>query len=369
MGSTGLHNTLRQMRQRAGLSQRALGQAVGVSRQALIAIEAGRQIPSTALSLQLAQALGCRVEDLFALGSPSEVLVQARCFEPGHQGQRVVLGSVAGQWAALPCAPLGLQAADGIVETVGPVCQVRPLRPLEALRRQVLVAGCAPLLGSLCGWINARNNGVRAVWVGASSSRALELLQAGLVHVAGVHLESSRPGLTHHELVLERFERQRMWLVNLTRWSQGLVLPRNNPEAIEGPVDLLRPGLRVVQRQPGAGAQLLAQRLVAEHSPSHRVPTGPLAEHHNAVAQLVRCGAADVGVAIEGVAVEAGLGFVPLCQERFDLIVPAERTEQVPVARLLDALHDPGFRQDMRHMVGYDDALTGDVEVVGRGDC
>jgi putative transcriptional regulator len=52
-----------------GLSQQALAERVGVSRQAVLSIEAGRQVPSTALALQLAHTVGRSVEDLFACPS------------------------------------------------------------------------------------------------------------------------------------------------------------------------------------------------------------------------------------------------------------------------------------------------------------
>jgi putative transcriptional regulator len=62
-----LDNTLKTHRDRLGLSQQALADLVGVSRQAVISIEAGRQVPSTSLGLRLARALRCGVEDLFKL--------------------------------------------------------------------------------------------------------------------------------------------------------------------------------------------------------------------------------------------------------------------------------------------------------------
>ena len=58
-------NRLRQRRQQAGLSQAALSERVGVSRQALAAIEASRQVPSTTLALELARQLRCSVETSF----------------------------------------------------------------------------------------------------------------------------------------------------------------------------------------------------------------------------------------------------------------------------------------------------------------
>ncbi len=62
-----LKNRVRQTRQDRGLTQEALAQAVGVTRQTIISLEKGGYTPSVALALRLAQALGCRVEDLFWL--------------------------------------------------------------------------------------------------------------------------------------------------------------------------------------------------------------------------------------------------------------------------------------------------------------
>ena len=86
-----------------------------------------------------------------------------------------------------------------------------------------------------------------------------------------------------------------------------------------------------------------------------------MASGHTDVAALVACGAADVGVAIEGVALALGLGFVPLVEERFDLVVPGEVADEPRVARLLETLEDPNFRADAENLPGYDTELCGHV--------
>src|SRR5215831_15507049 len=93
------------MRQRAGLQQRDLASRVGISRQSLSAVEAGTAVPSTAVALQIARALGSRVEDLFVLAGQDAPLVatlapapeSARALAPGN---RVRLGLVHGSWIA-----------------------------------------------------------------------------------------------------------------------------------------------------------------------------------------------------------------------------------------------------------------------------
>ncbi len=60
-------NLLRQHREKAGMSQERLADAVGVTRQTVISIESGRYTPSLELALRLARLFKCRIEDLFGL--------------------------------------------------------------------------------------------------------------------------------------------------------------------------------------------------------------------------------------------------------------------------------------------------------------
>jgi len=357
---------LKRQREEAGLSQLALAERVGVSRQALIAIEAGRAVPSTSLSLQLARALGCGVDDLFKL-APVDGLDVRLAPEAAHErhgrnspeSARVAIGQVEGRWVAHPLPHGAPSAADGILQERrrGSTGIAQPLVEVAHLERNVLVAGCAPLLGNLAQRVGLRYRDARVTWLPANSERALELLAAGLVHVAGLHLRDERAGLDNLSAVRKRFPGRRMLVVNLTRWRQGLVVAPCNPLAIREVGDLLRPGLRFVRREEGAGASRLVQRLLSDTGA--KPPDGPLVSGHEHVAQLVRYGAADVGVAIESVAVAADLGFVPLAEERFDLVMPAESAELAPVSRLIDALSDLAFRSEAERLPGYDGSVCG----------
>ncbi|MCA9555975.1 MAG: helix-turn-helix transcriptional regulator, partial [Myxococcales bacterium] len=108
-----LDNAVRAHRERLGLSQQVLADRVGVSRQAVVAIEGGRQVPSTILALQLAQALGTSVDGLFRLAAPDALTVRWAP-EPGAPaGDRVAVGEVVGRWVAHRLPPDATQAADG----------------------------------------------------------------------------------------------------------------------------------------------------------------------------------------------------------------------------------------------------------------
>jgi putative transcriptional regulator len=60
-----MRNDVRRLRSARELSQGALGEALGVSRQTINAIETGRYLPSLPLAFGLARYFGVAVEDLF----------------------------------------------------------------------------------------------------------------------------------------------------------------------------------------------------------------------------------------------------------------------------------------------------------------
>ena len=350
---------LRDLRSRQGLSQVQLARKVGVSRQALVAIEAGRQTPSTRLALELSAALGCRVEELFQL---PEALLEARpCrgYAP-KAGERVVLGRVGESWVAQPFVADASRAADALVLAAAPESlSLRPLTEPRRLADSVLVAGCAPLIGALASRTRDRYRDVRVTWLSVGSRRSLELLDDEAVHVAGVH----RLGGADEDNVaaLRRlYPHRSLVVVNLTRWRQGLVLPEGNPLELRGVEDLLRPGLRVALREAGAGASRLVEDALAELGcPTSTGLQGPAAQGHADLARLVSAGAADVGVGIESEALAAGLDFLALDDEHFDLVMTPQTAALPSVERMLNELVDGSFRCEVASIDGYDLSRSG----------
>jgi len=115
-------NRLKAMRVAKELTQGALAEAAGVTRQAIHAIEANQYLPTTAVALRLAGALDCRVEDLFSLATGREI-VDADLIVPltaTSTRTRVTLARVGGRVLARPVASLGevlnfTVAADGLI--------------------------------------------------------------------------------------------------------------------------------------------------------------------------------------------------------------------------------------------------------------
>lgn len=62
-----MKNRIRVGRAEVRMTQQQLAEAVGVSRQTINAIEAGKFVPSTVLALKIARTFGKSVEELFQL--------------------------------------------------------------------------------------------------------------------------------------------------------------------------------------------------------------------------------------------------------------------------------------------------------------
>jgi putative transcriptional regulator len=62
-----MKNTIKLERARNDMTQAELAEKVKVARQTIIAIEAGRFVPSTMLAFKIAKILNCKVEEIFRL--------------------------------------------------------------------------------------------------------------------------------------------------------------------------------------------------------------------------------------------------------------------------------------------------------------
>jgi len=353
-------NGLRSRRERLGLSQVALAAAVGLSRQSLSAIEAGRSQPGVDVALRLAAALECRVEDLFVASERPRVVA-----EPGApiDGGRVVLAEVAGRWVAHPLVGLALRtAADGLVAHGDKKrVDVEPIRPLAEARENVVVMGCAPALGLLCDRLSSRAGQGRFVWLTRSSTAALEALGARHTHVAGAHLVDARTGEPNIAEIGRLVHTQKVTLVALARWEAGLVLAPGNPLGVRGPEDLGRRGLRLVTRERGSGARRLFDRTLAaagaraEAAVKSAIQVGGQLE----VAHAVAIGAGDVGVATRDAALAFGLTFIPLAEERYDLAIARSSLDDPRIQRFFDLLTSAPLRRELAAL-GYDVRCSGD---------
>jgi putative molybdopterin biosynthesis protein len=82
---------------------------------------------------------------------------------------------------------------------------------------------------------------------------------------------------------------------------------------------------------------------------------------HLEVAATIATGQADFGVTIRVAADVYGLGFVPIREERYDLVILKRDLESVPVEAMLDALNSRALAREVAQLCAYDTSQMGKV--------
>jgi putative molybdopterin biosynthesis protein len=148
-------------------------------------------------------------------------------------------------------------------------------------------------------------------------------------------------------------------LVHLWQREQGLVVARGNPHGITSVADLR--ARRIAWRPPGAGSRLLLERLMLAAGCAPRPERGEPAESHLAVAAAVATGAADAGLAVRAVAESAGLDWVPILSEPFELAL--DQAAKAAAEPLLATLAESSVQARLRAMAGYDLSMSGELRL------
>ena len=149
----------------------------------------------------------------------------------------------------------------------------------------------------------------------------------------------------------------------LVHWAvrrRGLVLRPEDAGAVRGLADLA--GRRVAPRQPEAGAQALFEHLLAEAGVSaDALRYAPAAQSEADAVLAVAEREADAAFGLEACARPYGLSFVPLVEERFDLLIDRRVFFEPPMQRLTAFCRTAEFRDHASARAGYDASTNGEV--------
>ncbi|WP_144865476.1 helix-turn-helix transcriptional regulator [Mesorhizobium sp. J18] len=152
-------------------------------------------------------------------------------------------------------------------------------------------------------------------------------------------------------------------LVGFVRREQGLLVAPGNPKHLHSLTDVPSSGAKMAIRQPGAGARMLLDILLARAGISLSdlnlleppCLTGP------DLAAAIGSGRADCGVATRSAARAAGLEFVPLVWENFDLLMRQRTYFQPSLQALIAFLARGGVSGHADELTGYDTAPAGKI--------
>ena len=213
-----------------------------------------------------------------------------------------------------------------------------------------------PAVGLLAAGL-ARSSGFRLLPLQRSSSQALTLLGQGLVHVAGIHLQCEGRAASNSDIIRQRLGTG-FSMLHVAIWEEGLaVAPGLGLPSVPA---ALASRLRWVGREPGSAARQRLDELLADRRPPRR-----MAYDHRGVAQAIRCGWADAGVCHRLVSEEAGLDFLEVEKETYDLCWSKSWDGDPRIQTLLTAVRSRTYRDLLADLPGFDSRISGELIPIG----
>lgn len=288
---------------------------------------------------------------------------------------RMVAGRVGDRLLAAPLSRgagviTSLVRADGItilprgtqgLEPGAPI-KVRLYRSPHELEQTIFAIGSHDMtLDLLAQFLAERQR--RLVSANVGSQGGLVALRRGEAHLAGSHLLDPDTGEYNLPYLKHYLPDTPVEVVTWVGREQGILTLRGNPKAIHSLQDLARPDVRFINRQRGAGTRILLDYHLGKLGIPAAMINGYDQEEytHLAVAAAVASGRADCGLAITASAQALDLDFIPLFQERYDLIIPCEYLNGDLLFPLFELMTDQRFRQAVAALPGYDLSQMGRI--------
>ncbi len=184
-------------------------------------------------------------------------------------------------------------------------------------------------------------------------------LRQGLCQISGAHILDAS-GEYNMPTVRHLFPDRDVEVVTLAYRTQGLLLAPGNPKGIRKISDLARSGVRIINRNAGSGTRLWfdAELKRLQIDPAQITGYEQSVKTHSETASMIEARKADAAIGLQAAASQHALNFIPLFEERYDLVLPRE--QEKPLIPLLDYLQTAAFRSELKSLSGYNTAHSGE---------
>lgn len=291
--------------------------------------------------------------------------------------RRVIAGKVGERIVACPIKKgagsiTTLTRANGILriplESEGireeSLVEIELIRPWQDLDRTLIVIGSHDLsLDILKDHLKKGTPSIQMASNHVGSLGGIVAVSKGLCHMAGTHLLDEETGDYNISYIKRYVKGLKAVLVNLCYRQQGLIVQKGNPKSIENIHDLLRDDVTFVNRQKGSGTRVLLDYQLRRLglNPS-RISGYDNEEYtHMAVAVSVLSKKADCGLGILSAARALGLDFIPVVEERYDLLIPRDLWSSEVIEAVMDIINSRSFKDEVEALGGYSLRDTGRV--------
>ena len=288
---------------------------------------------------------------------------------------RARVGNVDGKLVAIPLnrgagVVSSFVKADGIIEVpqnkegyeAGQTVPVKLVRKMEDINKTLVITGSHdPLIDELIDLMKIKWPDSKVVSSHVGSMGGLMALKRGESHMGGTHLLDEETGEYNKSYIRRYFPDGGVRLLSCVYRSQGLIVAKDNPKGITSVADLTK--VNYVNRQKGSGTRILLDYLLKQNGIEPSQIKGYDREEitHTSVAAAVASGTADAGMGILAAAKIYGLGFIPLVQEQYDLVVAEETMNHPEYARLMEVMKSDEFAQRLEKLGGYQFNNPGEI--------
>ena len=250
----------------------------------------------------------------------------------------------------IPAGSEGLGAGEPVI--------VELLRDKREVDRTLVSIGSHDnILDLLANELHKRRPLIRLSSAHVGSLGGIMAIRRGEAHIAGTHLLDEQSG-EYNVFFIKRFLKELpLELVNLCYRQQGFIVARGNPLKIDSFAMIAKNGYSFINRQKGAGTRLLTDKILKDESISPEEINGYDHEEftHMNVAAAVAGGRVDTGMGIRAAAEALGLDFVPITEDRYDLIFPKSCSEDERIIAALEIIRrNSDFHAKKIALGGYD---------------
>ncbi|WP_372813917.1 molybdopterin biosynthesis protein [Paenibacillus sp.] len=290
---------------------------------------------------------------------------------------RMTIGYIHGAYVANPLTraagvTMSMVRADGMLRIPaghmgyeqGEVVELELYRPKEQIDRTTVITGSHDLSVDVLHTLLRKEHPDRfLVSSHVGSMSGILAIQKGEAHAAGIHLFDEESGTYNVPYIEKHLKGHDVVLIQLVYREQGWILPKGNPLGIRCMEDLVKPHVTYINRQRGAGTRLLFDYLLKKEGLSREAVYGYDREaiNHLSIAAAVAGGAADVGLGIYSAAQAMGLDFIPVAEERYDLLMTKRFYDSPEGQMLVHVIQSESFKTEMEALGGYSCRESGQI--------
>ena len=306
---------------------------------------------------------------------PDEEYCEAVMSRPMHSAMgvdqfvRVTLGQVGTKLIATPSGKgagsvMSMVRADGLLTIpsgsegvgAGETVRIEMLRSRKEVEATLVAIGSHDnILDLMANFLHRMTPPLRLSSAHVGSMGGIMAIRRGEAHFGGTHLLDENTGEYNVSFITRFLADTPLQLINLCYREQGLIVPKGNPHRITSLADLIARNLTFINRQKGAGTRLLTDKILRDSNLEPDQLAGYNHEEytHMNVAASVLSGSVDAGMGIRAAAQALDLDFVPVAEERYDLIVPTVFLDDARMKAALDLMNNDSFKTRIEELGGY----------------